>query len=97
MQIINDLSRTSPHFPLTADCERCQSTLSVELTDVEFGRWKVGGYWFAGTEQIEERYTFDCAACGHANQVDPELIAVGSKQDMLAAYRAKKAAGAPII
>jgi hypothetical protein len=97
VRIIEDLSRTSPNFPLSATCTKCASIVEVELSDVEYDRYKTGGYWFNDTAVVEGRFTFDCAACGHANQVDATLIPVGSQQDMKAAYRARKDAGEPIV
>jgi Zn finger protein HypA/HybF involved in hydrogenase expression len=97
-EVVEDRSRVNDNYPCELSCERCKSKVRVDLSDLEFGRWKVGGYWFAGTEIIEDKFTWECPACGHqSNEVDRDSIPVGTRDDLVAAYREKKASGAPII
>jgi hypothetical protein len=98
MKVLKDLARNSRNFPRKERCSSCKSKLEVEVADLEYSKWKVGGYWFAGTEQIKVMYTFTCPACSYqCNPVDEHLIPVGCRQDLQAVYRERKAAGEPII
>lgn len=100
VEVVEDLSRASDDFPMERDCAGCGSKLRIDLSDLEYSKWKVGGYWFDDSAVVKGLYTFKCPACGmeaNGNEVDESLVPVGTRQDLQAAYRARKAAGEPII
>lgn len=83
-------------------CGKCGSAFEIESGDVEYGKWKVGGYWFDGSELVEVHYSAKCPACDHeANFIDGREadlnIPQGFKQDAQARYAERKAAGESII
>lgn len=98
-EVLEDRARTSDLWPMELHCKRCDSKIRVELGDLTYDRWKVGGYWFAGTEEIEDHFTYPCPACGHAfNPVERTLIPPGIQDDLMADYRRRKEApGSTII
>lgn len=97
-KIIEDRARTSGKWPMDVTCNRCESKLLIELSDLSYDGWKVGGYWFNGTEEIEHCFTFECPACGHAfNKIEDDLIPVGIQDDLIADYNRRKAEGRPIV
>lgn len=99
-RLIEDRSRVSDDFPCEVECSSCNSKLLIDLADLEYSRWKVGGYWFDDSAVIEAKYTFKCPACGaeaNGNEFPEVMIPVGTRQDLQEAYRARKAAGEPII
>ena len=98
-EIIEDRARTSLQFyPAELRCEKCESLIKVELSDLEYGRWKVRGYWFNDSAVIEGHISWACPACGHGgNFVDANTVPVGTRIDLTDAYIKRKAEGAPIV
>ena len=100
-EILTNKARPADGFAMNVTCKRCESELAIDGSDLSFGKWKVGGYWFAGTEEIEEHFSFDCPACGcESNFLSDEVvqtIPVGMREDLVADYHERKASGAMII
>jgi hypothetical protein len=93
MKVLEDKTRDA--WPIQRVCasEACHSTLLIDLEDLEYSRWKVSGYHFAGTAVIEGKYTFECGACGlvaNGNEVDEALIPLNHQQRLQREYRARR-------
>lgn len=46
------------------ECGECGVRFRGDIDDLFHARFKVSGYYFAGTAVIETRYYFDCPECG---------------------------------
>jgi hypothetical protein len=90
-EVVEDKSRTSPDFPRTETCGGCKSKIRVDLGDLKFERWKTGGYWFAGTETIEDVWCWYCPACNSGyNRLRNIFVPVLVRNEAVDEYRERK-------
>lgn len=79
-------------FALELTCPACDSEVRLTAEDLSYDKWKVGGYWFAGTEVIEAHFSFECPACGgqHFIKNAESQIPQGIRIDLIDDYTDRK-------
>ena len=51
-------------------CAHCDTRVKIGVADLQHAKFKVSGYFFAGTAEVKTRFFVDCPACHDYIMVD---------------------------